>query len=154
MSDYKIIDGKDVDPENGMILDYGQDEEINPENLPDADEILDNVILILEYMGTEEIMKLRSENNEVFISTMENKFESFAERYYSVFRMVISGKDISPLFEMLRVIKQMKTGNMSVERGEQQIGNRLKQFLPDGFEEKLKNMPQNKKGKKKKHPKK
>lgn len=155
MSDYKIVNENEVDPEKGVVLDYGQDEEIIPENLPDADEIMDNVILILECMNTEEMKNLRSENNDVFVTTMENKFESFAERYYSVFRMILSGKDISPLFEMLRVIKKMKSGSMSVERGENQIGSSLKQFLPEGFEERLKNMPQTKKGKKqKKHHKK
>lgn len=155
MSDYKIVNENEVDPEKGMVLDYGQDEEIIPENLPDADEIMDNVILILECMNTEEMKKLRSENNDAFIATMENKFESFAERYYSVFRIILSGKDITPLFEMLRVIKKMKSGSMSVERGENQIGSSLKKFLPEDFEERMKNMPQTKKGKKqKKHYKK
>lgn len=71
-------------------------------------------------MNTEEILNLRRDNNEVFISTMETKFEPFAERYYSVFRMVISCNDLSPLFEMLIVIEQMKTGSMTVEKGENQ----------------------------------
>jgi hypothetical protein len=151
MSNYKIVDGNDIDRENGVVLDYGQDEEINPANLPNANEIMDNVILILEAMDTEEMIKLRNENNEAFVATMENKFETFAERYYSVFRMILSGKDISPLFEMLKVIKKMKSGSMTVERGEDQIGKSLKKFLPEGFEEKLQHLPtDDKKGKKKK----
>ena len=151
---HKIVDENDIDHENGMVLDFGQDEEINPETLPDTDEILDNVIIILEYMNTEEILKLRRDNNDVFISTMETKFEGFAERYYSVFRMVISGNDLSPLFEMLRVIKQMKSGSMTVESGENQIGTSLKKFLPDNFEQKLQQMPNKKKNKKNKNRKK
>lgn len=146
---HKVVGENDIDRENGMVLDFGQDDEINTENLPDTDEILDSVIEILEYMNTEEILKLRKDNKDVFVSTMETKFESFAERYYSVFRMVISGNDLSPLFEMLKVIKQMKFGSISVEHGENQIGTSLKKFLPDGFEKKLQQMPNKKKNKKK-----
>ena len=151
---HKIIGENEIDRENGMVLDFGQDEEINPDNLPDADEIVDNVIKILEFMNTDEICKLKKDNNDVFIKTMEDKFETFAERYYSVFRMVISGNDLSPLFEMLKVIKQMKTRQMSVERGEHQIGASLKKFLPDNFEQKLQQMPNKKNKKKKKNGKK
>ncbi len=137
MSEQKFVNESEIDRENGIVMDYGQDEEIKVENLPDSNIIMDNIILILEHMNTPEMVELRKNNNDVFISTMETKFEDFAERYYSVFRMVISGKDISMLFEMLSTIDKMKKNKTSVEKGEQHIGNKLKQFLPDGFEEKL-----------------
>ncbi len=137
MSEQKFVNESEIDRENGIVMDYGQDEEIKVENLPDSNIIMDNIILILEYMNTPEMVELRKNNNDVFVSTMETKFEDFAERYYSVFRMVISGKDISMLFEMLSTIDKMKKNKTSVEMGEQHIGNKLKQFLPDGFEEKL-----------------
>lgn len=137
MSQPKIINGKEIDEKDGMVLDFGQDDEIIPEHLPDADEILNNILLILEFMGTDEMMALRKENDEVFLSTMENKFEDFALKYYSVFRMVIGGSDLGLLIEMLDTIKKMKTGSISVERGEKHIGGKLKEFLPVGFEEKL-----------------
>ena len=155
MSKPQIINGKEINEKDGMVLDFGQDDEIIPEHLPDADEILDNVLLILEFMGTDEMKNLKKENDEVFLSTMEMKFEEFALRYYSVFRMVISGEDLSPLVEMLDVIKKMKLGCISVERGEQQIGARLKKFLPEGIEEKLqKEATQNMRKKKRKNGKK
>ena len=137
MSDHRLLNENEIDKENGVVLDFGQDDEIIPENLPDTDVILDNIILILEYMNTPEMIESRNNNYEVFVSEMETKFEEFAEHYYSVFRMVISGKDINMLFEMLKVINDMKKKNITVERGEQQIGSKLKQFLPEGFEEKL-----------------
>ncbi len=137
MSEQKFVNEHEIDRENGIVMDYGQDEEIKVENLPDSNVILDNIILILEYMNTPEMTELRKNNNDVFVSTMETKFEDFAEHYYSVFRMVISGKDLSMLFEMLSTIDKMKNNKTSVEMGEQHIGNKLKQFLPEGFEEKL-----------------
>ncbi len=137
MSEQKFVNESEIDRENGIVMDYGQDEEIKVENLPDSNIIMDNIILILEHMNTPEMVELRKNNNDVFVSTMETKFEDFAERYYSVFRMVISGKDISMLFEMLSTIDKMKKNKTSVEMGEQHIGNKLKQYLPEGFEEKL-----------------
>ncbi len=139
MSNIKVIDESEIDLSKGQVLDFGQDDEIDPVNLPDADEILDKVIEILEFMDNDEILNLRRDNNPAFTSTMETKFEDFAEKYYSVFRMVISGADISLLFEMLKVIKGMKSGEVSVENGEARVGKKLKKFLPEGIEEKLQN---------------
>jgi hypothetical protein len=133
----QYVNAEDIKGDNSIVLDFGQDDEIIPENLPNANDILDNVIAIMEYANTSEMKQLKVDNANAYLSTMEQKFESFAERYYSVFRMVISGNDISPLFEMLTVINNMRTGAISVERGEHQVGTRLKEFLPPGFEEKL-----------------
>lgn len=99
-------------------------------NLPDANSILDSVILILEYMNTQEMIKLRNLNKMVFESTMENKFQDFAMRYYSVFKMIMSGDDITPLFEMLKVIDNVNIGKISYENGEHNIGQYLNKFLP------------------------
>lgn len=151
----KIVSEDQIDKKDGMVLDFGQDEEINPDNLPDPNVILDNTIAILEYMNTDEMKELRKNNNEIFISTMETKFESFAEQYYAVFRMIISGQDLSLMMDMLNVINGMKSRKITVETGEKQIGAKLKQFLPEDFEKKLqektaKNMKkQNKKNNKK-----
>jgi len=111
-------------------MDFMYDLDNTTGNLPDANSILDSVILILEYMNTQEMIKLRNLNKMVFESTMENKFQDFAMRYYSVFKMIMSGDDITPLFEMLKVIDNVNIGKISYENGEHNIGQYLNKFLP------------------------
>ena len=84
------------DPSSGSV----------PDVLPNTDDILDNVIKILECMNTDEMQLIKNANVPLFEQTMEEKFQTFADRYYSIFRMVLSGEDITPLFKMLSVIKK------------------------------------------------
>lgn len=136
-----------IDP-NGTVLDFGQDDEINPDNLPDAHTISDQVIAMLEHMNTDEMVLLRKDNKNAFISVMENKFDSFASKYYTLFMQIIEGSDIEPLSEMLRAIDKMKSGKVTVEEGEQNVGLYLTKFLPDELVDKKKINKSKKKGRK------
>jgi len=115
------------DPSSGAI----------PDVLPNADEILDNVIKILECMNTDEMQLIKKANAPLFEQTMEEKFQAFADRYYSIFRMVLSGDDITPLFKMLNVINKINTGTKSFEDGEREVGSYLTKFLPPELIEKI-----------------
>ncbi len=110
---------------------------ITKEGLPDASKILDDVIRILQCMATEEMILLKKNDVALYENLLEEKFSDFALRYYSVFKMVISGEDITPLFKMLEIIGNVKQGNISIEDGEKNVGSYLTKFLPDGLMEKL-----------------
>lgn len=102
-----------------------------PENLPNPNEILDDIINILEYMNLDEMKTLRNTNLELFVQIMEEKFSDFSSNYYSLFRMVIDGgEDLDPLFKMLEIITNINSGNTSFESGEQEVGSYLKKFIP------------------------
>lgn len=122
-----LVDQSSI-PENAVVLDY--EDEIKVENLPDTNYIIDCIIDILEYMGTVEMVKLRGENIRAFESVIESKFSEFANSHYGTFRMILSGSDLAPLVEMLRVIDKMKTREVSVDDGEKEVGSHLKKFLP------------------------
>jgi len=108
-----------------------------PDVLPNADVILDNVIKILECMNTDEMQLIKKANIPLFEQTMEEKFQEFADRYYSIFRMVLSGEDITPLFKMLSVINNINSGKKSFEDGEKEVGSYLTKFLPPDLMNKI-----------------
>ena len=76
-------------------------------------------------------------NIPLFEQTMEEKFQEFADRYYSIFRMVLSGEDITPLFKMLSVINGISSGKKSFEDGEREVGSYLTKFLPPDLIDKI-----------------
>lgn len=115
------------DPSSGAI----------PDVLPNANDILDNVIKILECMNTDEMQLIKKANIPLFEQTMEEKFQEFADRYYSIFRMVLSGEDITPLFKMLSVINGISSGKKSFEDGEREVGSYLTKFLPPDLIDKI-----------------
>lgn len=140
-----IVTKDEIDMSNGII--YEGDEEEGPLNLPNAMEITDKVIEILEYMNTDQMKLLKSTNQQVYEETLEEKFNEFALRYYSMFKMIISGADLDPLMQMLQTINTVNMGLKSAEDGEQDVGKYLTKFLPDN----LLNQNQNKKKKNKKN---
>jgi hypothetical protein len=108
---------------NAIIYDPYNDS--NDINLPNVSEIMDSVIEILEYMSNDNIKQLKQNNINEYNDHMETKFEKFAERYYSLFMKVISGEDITPLFNMLHTIEKIKSGELTMDKAEETLGNEL-----------------------------
>lgn len=115
---------------NNIVYDYGDDSDI-PDELPNADDILNTVLLILEYMNSTSMIAIKKSNPVEFEKMIEDKFPDFTTRYYGIFRMLLSGDDISPLFAMLQTINNINSGDISFEKGEKDVGKYLKKFLPE-----------------------
>ncbi|QKF93758.1 hypothetical protein QKU48_gp0300 [Fadolivirus algeromassiliense] len=136
IKDKQIVSDKEVNTSNGIVYDFG--EENTSGNVP-IEKILDQVISILEYMNTPELKTLKETNYPLYEQTIEDKYPDFSYNYYSVFKMVISGEDITPLFKMLEVLGDVRAGKTSFEDGEKNVGQYLTKFLPDGLLDKLEN---------------
>jgi hypothetical protein len=94
-------------------------------SLPDVPTVLGQVEDILKYMVTDDMMKLRKDNFEEFEQHMEQKFSEFSDRYYALFQKLLSGEDISPLMDMFATIEKIKSGKVTMEKGEEQLGKKL-----------------------------
>jgi len=132
-------------------------------NLPDVPVLLNRVIEILKFMSTDEMIELKANDEPEYIIVMENKFESFADRYYALFRKIISGEDLTPLMNMLAAIESVKDGKETIEDAEKRLGEDLaEQYIypkiggnPNGNKKNLNTKnPYNKKNKDKKKKKK
>src|SRR5437868_2663686 len=115
---------------NGIIYDPIGTKMASIQDLPDSNYILDNVIKILEYMNEDEIVKLKEKDQLLYEEKLENQFNEFSEKFYGIFRMIISNEDISPLFKMLSKIDKVKNGKISLENAEKDVGKYLTKFLP------------------------
>ena len=139
-SDFEIKDQKVVTDteiknnpkENKIVLDFGQDSYKPGEtpSLPNASYILDEVIKMLECMTTNEMKNLKKTNPTLFEQAMEDKFPDLSSKYYSVFKIVLSGDDITPLFMMLSSINDVNTGKKSFDDAERKVGKFLNGFIP------------------------
>ena len=127
--DAKLVTHPTQDP-NALVYDFGDDEDITKEGLPDVTKILDAVIQVLECMATPEMQLLKTTNKATFEQVMEERFPSFSDEYYSVFKMILSGEDITPLFAMLGVIQNITSDKISLEDGKKTVGKYLNKFLP------------------------
>jgi len=94
-------------------------------NLPDVALLLSQVEEILDYMvKTEELKELKKDNSE-YEKHMEDKFPFFSSRYFGIFRKLINGEDITPLLTMCKSINEIKSGNITMEQAEKQLGEGL-----------------------------
>ena len=94
-------------------------------NLPDVGDVLSNVEAVLEYMCNDELIELKNKDEDEFDRHMEEKFPAFSFRYYALFKKIISGEDITPLFSMLGGIERIKKGDITIEEVEKDLGEEL-----------------------------
>jgi len=140
IKEQKIVTEDEIKNMQGITYDVcGDDDDDVITSLPNANDILDDVIKLLECMNTEEMKTLKGINQGAYEQALEDKFPEFSYNYYSVFKMILSGDDITPLFKMLEMISDVNTGKSNIEECEQGVGKYLSKFLPDGLLEKLEN---------------
>lgn len=140
IKEQKIVTEDEMKNMQGITYDVcGDDDDDVITSLPNASDILDDVIKLLEYMNTEEMKILKNTSQGAFEQALEDKFPEFSYNYYSVFKMILSGDDITPLFKMLEMISDVNIGKSNIEECEQGVGKYLSKFLPDGLLEKLEN---------------
>ena len=137
IKDKKIVNETEINNTQGIMYDVCGDDDEKLTSLPNANDILDEIIKLLECMNTDEMKVLRESNPNVFEQVLEDKFPDFSYNYYSVFKMILSGDDITPLFTMLEMMSEVNAGQSNVEDCEKGVGKYLSKFLPDGLIEKL-----------------
>ena len=95
--------------------------ELDPVNLVDPDVVADNVLALLRYMQDDKLMKLKRQNYALYEKHLEQAFPKFSEDFYFIFKKVISGEDITPLYGMLQQIKLIKENKKSFEKAEDTV---------------------------------
>lgn len=120
----QLVSEEEIKKNPNAII-YDPFNENAPPNLPNVPELLDKIIEILEYTSQNDMQKMRTNDPTGYELHMESKYEEFADRYYGLFRKVISGEDITPLLSMLGAIEKIKTGELTMETAEAQLGDEL-----------------------------
>ena len=106
----------------GFVYDpYRESEESEKVNLVDTGSVLGNVQTLLEYMCTDEMTELKEKSPVEYEEHLEQKFESFCNRHYKLFKLILNGEDITPLMGMLAQIEKVKSGNLTFEEANAQV---------------------------------
>ena len=106
----------------GFVYDpYREPAENEEVNLVDTGSILNNVQDLLEYMCADEMKELKEKSPVEYEEHLEQKFESFCNRHYKLFKLILEGGDISPLMGMLAQIEKVKKGQLTFEEANAQV---------------------------------
>jgi hypothetical protein len=117
-------------------IDAGVDEGVV--NLPDVNVLLANVIEILEYSNSAEMVALRRTDKPKYNSEMERKYPQFSSRYFALFQQILEGEDLSPLLMMFAKIESVKSGRKTIEQVEKELGNALvDRYVPANIKQKI-----------------
>ena len=123
-----IINGEDIGKDGVVLTEEDMDKMYTPldkDELPDSSEIINQVAEIMEFMCTDEILKLKKEDSKSFEDMIKNKFDSFSERYPSIFDMVIKGENLDNLLLMLQKIDMVKRDEVDMKQVEEDLRDSL-----------------------------
>jgi hypothetical protein len=130
---HKIVTEKQMRADkNAYVYDIEAGRDMGIVNLPDVNQLLANVIEILEYSNSGEMVNLRKTNKGEYHKAMERKFPQFSDRYFALFQQILSGEDLSPLLMMLAKVESIKSGSKTIDQAEKEIGEVLvDKYVPD-----------------------
>jgi hypothetical protein len=94
---------------------YLDNKNMNPADIHDLDNFVKQLVSLLEFIYTDEMVLLEETDNTKFIRDLETKFEDFVNKYYSIFKMLTSDKttredNIAKLLGLVELLKEVQTG--------------------------------------------
>jgi hypothetical protein len=130
----QLFDEEYIKSTGGIIYDGGYD---NAPNIPDAQNLMTDLMQVMEFMATDAMLELKSQDKNEYERVVEEKYPAFVDRYYFVFKMLSDANpyaDISPLFAMIKEIDKMNKGKTDIEKAEKRLGGYLaSKYIPDSL---------------------
>ena len=97
-----------------------ESEEVNVDDLPNPNEILTYVTMIKKDMKN---MKTKD---------LDIKYQDFKNKYTNIYKSIIKNEDLSTLFDMLKLLQQVKTKNVSLDNANKYIGETMaNRYIPE-----------------------
>lgn len=117
----KIVNNPKMD-NNSTVLNEEQIKEMTtplpPNKLPSSEEILTQINKILEFMCTDKMLEVRTNDIKNFKYIVRDKFEKFNEKYPTIMDIIIDGGDLSFLYKMLEKIDLVKQNKQKLRNVE------------------------------------
>ena len=127
----KIVSKQDIDNIDPSNI---YDPSNNPLNFQNIPKLLDELLVIFEYMNKDEVKKLKN-NMEEYGQHLISKFKKFATYNSSVFKLIIEGKDISFFFKMLKLADKLDNKKINKKKKDKlsrkMIGKLIKKEILD-----------------------
>jgi hypothetical protein len=121
--DYKVV--KDV-PKNANIT---RDAPLDAKAIPDIEQLLDKILDFLNYINKEDMQKLEATDKIEFDKHLNDRFNDFSEKHYSIFKMLLDNENratnVAKLFDMLSKLKQVKMGRLDIHQADKDFQEEL-----------------------------
>jgi hypothetical protein len=121
--DYKVV--KDV-PKNATIT---RDAPLDAKAIPDIEQLLDKILDFLNYINKESMQKLEATDKIEFDKHLNDRFNDFSEKHYSIFKMLLDNENratnVAKLFDMLSKLKQVKMGRLDIHQADKDFQEEL-----------------------------
>jgi len=121
--DYKVV--KDV-PKNATIT---RDAPLDAKAIPDIEQLLDKILDFLNYINKENMQKLEATDKIEFDKHLNDRFNDFSEKHYSIFKMLLDNENratnVAKLFDMLSKLKQVKMGRLDIHQADKDFQEEL-----------------------------
>ena len=112
---------------NGIYLDF------ETENIPDLNNLTNQIITFLEYINKSDMEKMEEEDPVAFKAHLENEFADFSLNYINVYNMLLNKNDrddnIIKLMNLIEILREVKSG----EKKMQDEFNKFKENLSEQF---------------------
>lgn len=103
----KLYDADKVDQK----LVYKESTDIS---IPDIAQLTGTIIEFVEYLSQPQVIEMSKGDEVAYKQHLENKFEDFSLKYYSIFRMLLEEKNraenLNKLISMMEILKNIKDG--------------------------------------------
>ncbi len=146
----EVVNSRDIDLDDDVIKLTEDDinEYYKPvpiDELPDPDVMKNNVIALLEFLGTDDALVMQTElqNDKVFRQSLVDKFSG--EGMDVIVKYILDGHSIDDLWLTIESFDNMKNGGMTFDEAQSIIQNKMKdKYVPQEFidlEDKYKDLP-------------
>jgi hypothetical protein len=102
---------------------------LNPNAIPNIEQLLDTILAFLNYINEDSMQVLELTDNVGFEQHLNSRFEAFANRHYSIFKLLLDrenrAENIGKLFEMLSTLKKVKSGRLDIHKADKDFQEEL-----------------------------
>jgi hypothetical protein len=102
---------------------------LNANAIPDIEQLLDTILAFLNYINDDTMQEFEITDNVGFEQHMNAKFEAFANKHYSIFKLLLDRENRAPniakLFDMLTTLKKVKTGRLDINKADKDFQENL-----------------------------
>ncbi len=91
--------------------------------IPNIINLTNQIIDLLQYMNQPHIKQLKLHNQTEYELDLESKFPKLSSEFYGLFKLILSGIDLSNLFEMFKKLNQVNNNNIDFQTARTEISD-------------------------------
>jgi len=80
----------------------------------------------------ENISNIKKDSKIMSKAELDTKYKEFKNKYHHIYKLAVTNDDLSTLYDMLKLIKQVKNKNISIDNANKFVGQKMaKKYIPE-----------------------